>query len=70
MPDRQAQQYRVVRETTDNDQQGTWVMAESPQAAVSIARIIARREQWAGTARNWIAHQDTRQWHPVHSEPD
>jgi hypothetical protein len=66
----QLQQYRVVRDTAENDQRGTSVIADSPQAAVWAARDIAERERWPGTASAWIVYQDTRQWHPVYSEAE
>jgi hypothetical protein len=65
-----SQQYRVVRETTDNDQRGTSVIADTPQSAVYVARAIASRDKWPGTARTWNVYLDTKQWHAVYSEPE
>ena len=59
-------QWRVVRENTDNEHRGVYVLADTPADAISAARAISRRENWPGTASNWLVYQDTRQWHPVY----
>jgi hypothetical protein len=60
-------QYRVVRETTDN-QQGAYVTAATPQEALYSVRGLAQIEKWHGTATVWHVYLDTKQWQPVYSE--
>ena len=35
-----------------------------------VARAIASRDKWPGTARTWNVYLDTKQWHAVYSEPE
>jgi len=57
--------YRVVRETTDNDQKGVYVVAPTPQEAVYSVRAQAQIENWPGMASVWHVYVDTKQWQPV-----
>ena len=61
-------QFRVVRETIDEDQKGVYIVAPTPQEALYSVRGQAQIEEWPGRATVWHVYQDTKQWHPVYSE--